>query len=57
MVRLLDQMKCGCEGHSESCGHQRTIEQLGEIDWSRTDGDGWRWMGSQLTSAIALQGQ
>lgn len=44
MVCLLYQMKCGCEGHSESCGHQRTIEQLGEIDWSRTDGDWWRLM-------------
>lgn len=50
-------MKCGCEGHWESCGRQRTTEQLGRKEWSTTDRDGWRLMVRWLTSAIVLQGQ
>ena len=47
------QMKGGCEGHTEPCGHQRTIEQLGGRDRSRTDGDGWRH-GCPLLSAYKV---
>lgn len=39
IVWLLYQMKCGREGHAESCGQPRTKEQLAGIDWSRVDGD------------------